>query len=113
MIIFSVAVLFGLLLGALACWADRRFRNEDRLPMQWSLTGEITWSAPRRVALAFIPALAVIVLAILGVIMLTLQPRAGQESQVLPAFMGLGATFVAIQLAHFWLIARTLRRNAG
>ena len=41
-----VAVILGLILCALAYQADARFRSEDRLPMQWWLTGEVTWSAP-------------------------------------------------------------------
>ena len=112
MSIVIVAVIVGMLLGVLAYRADMRFRNEDRLPMQWWLNGEVTWSAPRRLALAFIPALAVAVLGILVLTSLTLQPRAGQESQMLPVFIGLGA-FVGVQLVHLWLIDRTLRRNAG
>ena len=108
--VLGVAVIFGLILCALAYQANARFRNENRLPMQWWLTGEVTWSAPRYLALAFIPALAIGALSIFVVISFTLKPRVGQEAIVLPSLIGLGLTFIAIQLAHFWLIAKTLRR---
>lgn len=58
-----VLVISVLVVCALACRADVRFRSEDRLPMQWWITGEVTWSAPRRLALAFMPALAMSYLA--------------------------------------------------
>ena len=106
-----VAVILGLILCTLAYRADARFRTEDRLPMQWWLTGEVTWSAPRRLALAFIPALAIASLSIFAVMSFTMKPRAGQEALVLPSLIGLGLTFIAIQLAHFWLITKTLRRH--
>ncbi len=110
MSMLSVPVIFGLILCVLASRANTRFQGEDRLPMQWWLTGEVTWSAPRGIALAFIPALAIGVLSISSVM---LEPRPGQEDLALPALIGLGVTFVAIQLAHFWMIAKTLRRDAG
>ena len=106
-----VAVILGLILCTLAYRADARFRTEDRLPMQWWLTGEVTWSAPRRLALAVIPALAIAALSIFAVISFMMKPRAGQEALVLPSLIGLGLTFIAIQLAHFWLITKTLRRH--
>jgi heme/copper-type cytochrome/quinol oxidase subunit 2 len=112
MAMLSIAVIFGLILCALAYQANARFRSEDRLPMQWWVTGEVTWSAPRRLALTFIPALAVAVLSIFAIMSLTMKPRAGQEALVVPSLIGLGVTFIAIQLAHFWLIAKTLRRPA-
>jgi len=109
----GVAVIFTLVLCTLAYRANARFRDEDRLPMQWWLTGEVTWSAPRPLALAFIPALAIVVLAVFVVLSLTTKPRAGQEMLVFPSLIGLGATFIAVQLLHFWLIARSLRRDAA
>ncbi len=107
-----VAVIFSLTLCAFAYQANARFSSEDRLPMQWWLTGEITWSAPRWLALTFIPALAIGVLSIFVIMSFTLAPRSGQETLVLPSLIGLGVIFIAIQVVHFWLIARNLRRHA-
>ena len=57
-----VSAVFVVILSALAYRANIRFRNERRLPMQWGMTGAVNWSAPRFVALAFIPILAIGVL---------------------------------------------------
>lgn len=63
MIVLGVAVLFGAILIGLSFWANARFRGEERLPMQWSLSGTVNWSAPRLVALGFGPVLAICFLA--------------------------------------------------
>lgn len=111
MTMLVAAMIFALILCWMAFQANMRFQNESRLPMQWWLTGEVTWSAPRRLALAFIPALATGVFTIYIIMSLTVEPRVGQEVLVLPTLVGLGAMFIAVQLAHFWLITKTLRRN--
>ena len=108
-----IAAFFVLILGGLALWANSRFRGEDRLPMQWWFTGEVTWSAPRPLALAFIPALAVCAFAAYALLAAKVPPRPGQESMMFPAFIGLGAMFVAVQLLHLWLVEKTLRRNGS
>lgn len=41
----GITIFFALLLCGLAIRANSRFRNRDRLPMQWWLTGDVTWSA--------------------------------------------------------------------
>jgi hypothetical protein len=105
------AVLFILVSCGIALRANTRLRGEDRLPMQWWIDGQVTWSAPRTVALAFVPALVLAVLVSLIVLLLNLRPRPGQEGLELPALIGLGIIFLAIQLLHVWLIEKTLRRN--
>lgn len=107
-LVFIAALLFLALCG-LARQANARFRREDRLPMQWWLNGDVTWSAPRAVALAFIPALALPIFACL----ILLPPRPGQEGVVLPALIVTGATLAAVQLLHFWLIQKTLGRKGS
>jgi hypothetical protein len=110
MIMIIIAVVYGAAMLGVARWANVRFRREDRLPMQWLLNGDVTWSAPRRVALAFMPALSIPMLAALTLLFLNVAPRPGQEHLVFPVFVGIGALFVACQLLHVWLIDRTLRR---
>ncbi len=51
---------------ALSVRADRRFRAIDRLPMQWTLTGTVSWHAPRTVALAFTPVLGTVLILVIG-----------------------------------------------
>jgi hypothetical protein len=109
MTIIIAAVLFSVALGVLALRANTRFRREDRLPMQWWINGDVTWSAPRPIALGFMPALALPMFAIL----VFLPPRPGQEEVVLPATIATGATLIAVQFLHFWLIEKTLQRNGS
>ena len=96
-----------------AILANMRFRHELRLPIQWWLDGKVTWSAPRAVALAFIPVLATGVLGVVAVLSQTLPLRSGQEALVWPVMLGSGALSVAIQLLHNSLIVRTLRHSDG
>lgn len=111
MIMVILALLFGLALGGLARGANARFRSEKRLPMQWWLDGNVTWFAPRPVALAVIPLIASFVLLSFAILSMTVRPRPGQENMVFPTFIGIGILFVLIQLLHFWLIGKTLRSS--
>lgn len=111
MAMFGIVFLFGLILCGLAIRANSHFRREDQLPMQWWLTGDVTWSAPRVLALGFIPALAIGVLTINAALAVNLQPRPGQEGMVLPGLIGTGLLFVVVQRLHFWLIQKTLGRS--
>ncbi len=108
-----VSAVFVVILSALAYRANIHFRNERRLPMQWGITGAVNWSAPRSVALAFIPIVAIAVLGFQVFMALNVSARAGQETLVFPVLVGTGVTLVVVQLLHLWLIERTLRRNAG
>lgn len=113
MTLVIIAVLFALALCGLARLANARFRHEDRLPMQWWLGGNVTWSAPRPVALALIPTLAFSVLVSFVVLSLNMQPRPGEEGMVVPTLIAIGALFVLIQLLHFWMIDKTLSKNGN
>lgn len=109
MVIGIVSVVFIVVICILAYRANARFRSAARLPMQWSLTGKVTWSAPRHLALAFMPALAVALLGFVTVMAMNVPPRPGQEHLILPVSLVMGAALVVAQLFHFWLIERTLR----
>jgi hypothetical protein len=108
-----VSAVFVVILTALAYRANTRFRSESRLPMQWGITGAVNWSAPRSVALAFIPILAIGALGFQVFMAMNVPARTGQEGLVFPVLVGTGVTLVAVQLLHLWLIERTLRRNVG
>lgn len=71
----------------------------------------IAIASPRVLALAFIPALAIGVLAINAALAMNLQPRPGQEGMVLPGLIGTGLLFLVVQRLHFWLVDKTLRRR--
>lgn len=109
MIVLCLALIFGLIIAALSLRANGRFRTADRLPMQWSLSGSVNWWAPRIVALSFIPATAAVILGLFVFLALNVKPRTGQENMVLPVLIIIGSTFIAVQVLHHWLIARTMR----
>jgi hypothetical protein len=109
MTLIGIALFFGLALFVLALRANLRLREEERLPMQWWLTGEVTWSAPRLIALALIPTLAIFVLTAYILLAENKLPRAGQEGAVLPIMIFIGVMFIAIQLFHLYMIKKTLR----
>lgn len=91
---------------ALSLRANRRFRAIDRLPMQWTLTGAVSWRAPRGVALAFMPVLGTIVILVIGAMALWVPPRPGQEGLVIPVLLAIAAGMVAIHALHIWMIGR-------
>ncbi|PSO09712.1 MULTISPECIES: hypothetical protein [unclassified Sphingobium] len=109
--VLIVSTIFVLVICLLAYRADARFQNEARLPMQWGFTGQVNWSAPRRLALAFMPVLAFALLGFFAFMSINVPPRAGQEGLVFPILVVMGGSLVGAQLFHFWLIERTIRRN--
>lgn len=109
MLIGAVWIAFIVVICILAYRANARFRSAARLPMQWGMTGKVNWSAPRPIALAFMPVLSAVLLGFITVMAMTVPPRPGQEHLVLPVSLVMGSALVVAQLFHFWLIDRTLR----
>jgi hypothetical protein len=112
MIALLIASMFGLAMIILSVRANARFKDEERLPMQWSLSGSVNWTAPRKLALGFIPGLAIVMLAVIVSMIWTLQPRPGQEDMELPILMVIGSAFVGSYLLHLWLIDKTISRTS-
>ena len=108
-----IALIFCLSFCGVALWANRRLRDHERLPMQWWLTGEVIWSAPRPVALAVIPAFSSIALVGLALLSFNVQPRPGQEGLEMPANIAAGIMLLAVQLFHLWMIEKTIRRKGS
>lgn len=85
--------------------------------MQWLLSGSeplsktIVWSAPRPVALGFIPCLAVCSLTLFTVASMTLKARPGQEGYLIPILLIVGCVFVEGQRLHLLMITKTLRHR--
>jgi hypothetical protein len=113
MTMLVTAALFSLLLTALALRANTHLRAQPWLPMQWGFGGQVTWSAPRHIALAFVPAMSVVVFAILLIPTLTKLLRPDRPAIDLPGLVAIGLLFFAIQQFHLWMIGRTLRGNGG
>lgn len=112
-LVIMIAVGIVLIIAALSVRANARFRHEDRLPMQWSLSGRVNWTAPRVLALSFTPALAVCALTFFVVLVAYGKSRPGHEGEVLPVLLLFGGILIAAHSFHLWLIGRTVRRNGG
>ena len=108
-----IALLFSSALCGLALRANGRFQSEKRLPMQWWFTGDVTWYAPRPIAVALIPVLGLSIIMSLIVLSRYGRVRPGQEGLVLPTLVGIGIMFLAMQLLHLWLVEKTLQRNGS
>ena len=112
-----VSIIFELVMIRLSVRANARFREEKHLPMQWSISlskpfpETVTWSAPRLLALGFMPALAIGVFALVNIIAMTQTPRPGQEWMIIPAVIFTGSALVATHALHLWLIGKTLHRG--
>ncbi len=110
MIVPAIGCVFCLLAIAIAVVANYAFRGEARLPMQWSITGKVNWTAPRIVGVSFFPIGTFFVFGYIW--FASLKPaRPGQEGLVVPVLLATGTTLIAIQLLHLWFASRTLRRD--
>jgi hypothetical protein len=104
-IIAMVVLIAVALLTAMSLRANYRFRMERQLPMQWWLDGSVTWTAPRPVALAFMPVLAAVCLAPT----LFLKPNPGQEHLVIPVVVSAALVMLGVHAFHLWLMQRTVQ----
>ena len=102
--------VFGIIaLTVMSLRANHRFKQTQRLPMQWSLSGAVNWTAPRPLALAFTPVLAAAVLIGVALATIVTTPRPGQEGFEVPIVTVMCLSFLAAHALHLWLIARTLK----
>ena len=79
--------------------------------MQWSMGGKANWTAPRRVALAFTPVLAGVILIFVSIFTTISEPRRGQEGFEVPVVLFIGLTFIAAHAFHLWLVNKTIHLN--
>lgn len=100
--ILTVAVLAGASL-----WASARYRTVARLPMQWSLTGRVIWSAPRGIALSLTPLLAALIMGAITI----LTAQAPDDSGTMTALVVTAVAFAFAHALHLGLISRSLRRG--
>lgn len=106
-----IAAVATLLLIGISVRADAMFRDKERLPRQWAWSGEVIGTAPRRIALAFLPAIAMATIWGAVILSLTVQPRAGQEGFVLPNLAVLAFGFVAAHYFYVRLVKRHFQRR--
>ncbi|WP_428030517.1 hypothetical protein [Ancylobacter sp.] len=86
-------------LAGMSLFANGRLRDHARLPMQWSLSGTVNWSAPRPLALAITPLLAAVSLVGLAVLL-----RGSADASW--ALMVAALSFVGAHLLHLALLLR-------
>jgi hypothetical protein len=111
MVELLIALSAILVLSVISIRADKRLRSEARLPMQWSFSSEVNWTAPRRIALAFTPILAGLILTAVSLsVLLSDDPRSGQEGFGAPVVLVIGLVFIGVHLLHLRLIARGVGR---
>jgi hypothetical protein len=97
---FAIAAAGVLILALMSASANRKFRDRDRLPMQWSLDRKVNWSAPRPVALAFTPLLA-------GVVMSTIAHLLASDPATQAwTLIAIAAVFVGVHLLHLHLLEK-------
>ncbi len=108
-----IALIAMIVLVVMSRRANRRFAQESRLPMQWSLAGSVNWTAPRALALAFMPLLGAIILTATTVATITMTPRPGQEGLEASVIIVMSIGLVAMHALHIRLIRRTLRSSGG
>ena len=76
----------------------------SHLPMQWGLKRGVNWSAPRWIALAFTPILAIAVLAFI----FFLSDSGSEDGQGVT--VAVAAAFLLGHGLHLWLVWRHLTR---
>ena len=113
MVQVCIAALALLTLAAMSLCANRKFRQQQRLPMQWSLSGTVNWTAPRPLALAFTPCLAAVIIPSVVITMFVTKPRPGQEGFEVPVVVIMCLILVAAHAFHLWLINRTVRADGS
>lgn len=93
----SIAAMAGI-----AIWAYRNVAPDaERLPMQWSVRGEINWRAPRLIAIAATPLLMLTL--IVAIFIFSRHDHAERNLALLwISFLG-----PALQALHMALVART------
>ena len=93
--------------------ADRNLPDAARLPMQWSFSGKVNWTLPRRTALAFMPMLYLLVMAfIMAMAFLSREEMArGSGAMLVGLVVFTTAFFLAIFGTWLHLVRLTLERE--
>lgn len=102
--VYVFAVLTLVILSCLSALAGSWVGDLDRLPMQWGLNGQPTWYAPTWIALGFIPAIGLIVMAPVAV-----SHVPGDDGSAVARNMAtVGAILIAAEIFYFFMLRRHL-----
>lgn len=91
---YAVAAAAIAVMAAVSLLFAPRFPRDARVPMQWDLRGKPTWTAPVWLAVSFVPALALVILAVFAI---------AAKDALLPF---LAIIFLVIHALHLSLAAR-------
>ncbi len=109
MVELIIAIAVVLTLAAMSIRVSQRLKRADRLPMQWSFSGEVTGTASRRFALAFTPVVAALSLGlIVTLVIVASEPRSGHEGLATAVVVVVGAFFIGFHALHLRVMARRL-----
>lgn len=83
---------------------------DARLPMQWSLTGRPTWTAPRDIGLFFLPAFSMLTLGFMAALF-ALMPSEPTAKDALPWILGATALLLGLtQIIHLHFAVKHAQR---
>jgi len=102
---YTIATVAVAVLVACSLAAGRRLGSRSRLPMQWTPSGDVTWTAPRWIALCFTPVLAAFLLFGTAAMLDWAQPADPTEGLVVLAVMALA--FAGAHAFHLRLLNRS------
>lgn len=99
---YLAGIAFFIISCLIAIIANYKLRHLHRLPMQWGLSGQVNWTAPRPYALALFPVLYALIAAFL-----IFTGSSGHEATTTRSLLILAITLVGTQLLHLLLIDKT------
>lgn len=105
---FVIAVAAVAVLTALSATANRQLGAVARLPMQWSLDGQVIWSAPRQIAPSLTPAIAALLMFGTGSLLSFAEPDEMLAEVI--ALLVMSIAFIAAHLFHLRLLRKSLSR---
>lgn len=109
--LWIILAIFTALMVLVAYLAHVYLPEAKRVPMQWSLRGQVNWSAPRAIGLAFYPVLGFAFMFAYIMLMKYVGPRQGQENLVVPIMVFSGCILVIIQVISAIMAFRSLRNE--
>lgn len=88
--------------SVIAVIANYRLRHMQKLPMQWGLSAQVNWTAPRAIALAFFPVLYALIAAFIIFTGIN-----GHAVITIRSLLIFSTIMIGTQLLHLLMITKT------
>lgn len=88
--------------SVIAVIANYRLRHMQKLPMQWGLSGQVNWTAPRAIGLAFFPVLYALIAAFI-----IFAGISGDAAITIRSLLIFSTIMIGTQLLHLLMITKT------